>query len=662
MKFISLQNITIAILSIVLFIISKNGIKDNTKSDPQLTLLTSQAILEKGTTNLYDYYISVKPEEFADGTWKYMVRKEEKKVSFLYPVGTSLLSVPIVGVARLMGYDFIKKEDDMLWQSIISSVCVSVIFILLFLLAMQYISYYPALIFSFLICLGTSLISSLGLALWNFNFEIIFLLLTFIHLSKTYNQPQNINGYKLGLLIFLSWLCRPSALVIFGIITFWLFIVNKKEFKKYMLLIFILFIPFYLYSSIYYRLVVPPYYHPLFWMHKVSNETFLSKLSAVLFSPARGFFVFTPIFILSFIGLFYKEARKNALYVISFFWFALHTVMLARQSNWWGGWSFGPRLFTDALIPVFIMLIITYSILKEKLKSTIFLSVFVFLAIPCIYIHTIKGAYDVNTRIWNDSPLIDENISYYKWNADYLQFFATPELNAKKKEEYEILKQLDKGLFKLNKGSNILLNCNYNVNTEELVTKINNIKPFNEFKLYYDYNDILINQIDTFYITRNLLEAYSKDTNHVVVNTTIKGLSNYIEKNKQHHIFISTKKASFNNMMSETKDYFRTLNSKIIYVEKQQGFVLHLFNGNNLKELFTPKVLPLIEYEINNHTIKVISDGSEVVTAMIDGKDYCTNEIGFNVLCVNTKGEVIDATCFTLNDEEIQSYYKVYKK
>lgn len=645
----------------VLFIISKNGLSDYTKSDAQLTLLTSQALLEKGTTNLYDYYISVKPEEFADGTWKYMVRKEEKKVSFLYPIGNSILCVPIVGIARLMGYDFIKKDDDTLWQSLISSACVSIIFILLFILASQYVSFYPALIFSFLSCLGSSFISSLGLALWNFNFEVIFLILTFLHVSKNHQQPLQLKGYKLGLLVYLAWLCRPSALVIFAILALWLFLVNKKEFKKYMFIIFILFIPFYIYSSFYYRLIVPPYYHPLLWMSKPSNEVFISKLAAVLFSPARGFIVYTPIFILSFIGLCHKEIRKNKLYIISFFWFVLHTIMLSRQVNWWGGWSFGPRLYTDALLAVFTMLIITYTNTKEKYK-TLFLAAFILLAIPSVYIHAIKGAYDDNTRVWNDSPAIDENISFYKWNTDYWQFLATPEINMKKKEEYEIIKQLKNGLFKLKKGSDVLLKCNYNINTNELVTKVNKSKPFKDLKLYHDMNDILINNIDTFFITKDLVVDFYNDTNYVVVSHRSIGLGDYIIKNKQHHIFISTKRVNFTNMLPKTKHFFKAINSKLIYVEEKQGFVMHIFNSKNVVELFTPKVLPLIDYKVNNHKIRVISDGSELLTTMVDAEEYGTNDFGFNVLCINTNGEIVDVTCFSSNDEEKEYYYKVYKK
>ncbi len=660
MKRLYFRYCIISVLSLLLFIISKNGLKHNTKSDPQLTLLTSQAILEKGTTNLYDYYTSIKPEEFADGTWKYSVRAEQKKVFYFYPIGTSLLSIPIVAVAKLAGYNFSKKEDDTLWQSLIASLCVSVIFILLIVLAQLHVSFTKAVVFSFLTCIGSSIISSLGLALWSFNFELILLLLSFIHISKTYSQPQAINGYKLGVLMFFSWLCRPSALVIFGIIGLWLFVVNKKELLKYSIIAIVLFIPFAIYSEINYHIIVPPYYHPLFWSYMISNESFLSKLAAVLVSPARGFFVFTPVFILPFVGLFIKDVRKNSLFLIAFFWFILHCIMLARQANWWGGWSFGPRLFTDALIPVFIMLVITYTKLKER-KAVIYFTLFVVLSLPGIAIHTIKGAYDINTKDWNDCPAIDENISYYKWNTDYLQFLATAQSNAKKKEEYEITRQLKKGVFRLKNEPHVLFDSNTD-NTEELTDKINTSEPFTHLFLHHTLQSIIDIKIDSFFVTKNLLEKFSTDTNYVVIKTQRKSLAAYLKQHLTHHVFIAIKHATFNNLLAESKDYFKTLNSKSIDITEKQGCVIHLFNGKIINELMMPKVNALLEYKINNHTIKVSSDGKALASVLVDDYEYSINDDGFNILCVNSNGELVDITCFNTADEENEYHYKVYKK
>jgi hypothetical protein len=660
MKPIYFKYSVISLLSLLLFVISKNGLKNNTKSDPQLTLLTSQSILENGTTNLYNYYSQVKPEEFADGTWKYMLRNEQKKVFYFYPIGTSLLSIPVVAVAKLAGYDFTKKEDDTLWQSLISSVCVCVIFILLMLLAQHYVSFKVAIVFSFLTCLGSSIISSVGLALWSFNYELILLLISFIHISKTYSQPQTIKGYKLGVLLFFSWLCRPSALVIIGIIALWLFLVNKKELLKYIAVVIILFIPFAIYSKINYHIIVPPYYHPLFWAYMISNETFLSKLAAVLVSPARGFFIFTPVFILPFLGLFIKEARKNTLFVMALFWFILHCVMLARQANWWGGWSFGPRLFTDALIPVFIMLVITYTKIKEN-KSPIYFALFVILSVPGVAIHAIKGAYNNNTHTWNDCPAIDENISYYKWNTDYLQFFATPQSNAKKKEEYEIIKQLKKGVFKLKNGSHVLIDGNTD-NTGELSEKLNKTEPYAHLVLHHTLQSILDNKVDTFFITKNLLEKFSNDTNYVVIKKQRKGISTYMKEHAARHIFIAIKHSVFNNLLDDSKAYFKSMHSKAIDITEKQGCVIHVFNGKIVNEFMTPKVAALINYTINTTNIKVSVDGNALASAIVDDNEYSINDDGFNILCISSEGELVDITCFNANDEENEYHYKVYKK
>ena len=158
---------------IVLFWNSKNSFRNYTTSDPQLTLLTSQSILENGSTNLYSYFIKQTPSDFADGNWKYSYWEKEKKVYYFYPIGTSLVCLPIVGIARLLGYEFTNKSDDALWQSNIASLCVVTIFILLFLLASKFVSFIYALLFSFLICAGSTVSSTIGMALWSFNFEII---------------------------------------------------------------------------------------------------------------------------------------------------------------------------------------------------------------------------------------------------------------------------------------------------------------------------------------------------------------------------------------------------------------------------------------------------------------------------------------------------------
>jgi hypothetical protein len=406
----------------------------------------------------------------------------------------------------------LNKLDDSLWQSIIAALCVVIIFILLVILASSYLNFYLALIFSFLFCLGSSVMSTVGLALWSFDFEMIFLLLAVNHLSKNFNNPENISGFKLGTYLFIAWLCRPSAIIFTGLIICWLLFKNRKALKFMGITMVCFLIPFVLYSYIYFHQFVLSYYNPFFWSSKsVVSQPFYEKIVAVLFSPARGLLLFTPFLIFSFVGFFYKSLRSNALYLIAFLWFLIHLVMVARQWCWWGGWCFGPRLMTDALIPLFLMILMVFKEIKQLKLLKLLLSFFILISLIGIYIHTIKGAHDVTTYKWNDGPAIDENIDFYSWNFDYPQFSSESTMNAKKLEEHLIVKDLEKSIYKLKKGDYLLLPNNHPYSTE-LAKKVSENYRSSEIHLIFNPDEIPAQQVDSFYITPRLFHHYYADT------------------------------------------------------------------------------------------------------------------------------------------------------
>lgn len=78
---------------------------------------------------------------------------------------------------------------------------------------------------------------------------------------------------------------------------------------------------------------------------------------AVLFSPAKGLFVFTPLAILAFAGLV-RALRGGERWLAGMLGLAAltHFAVVGRWSEWHGGESFGPRLLTDALPLLFFFL------------------------------------------------------------------------------------------------------------------------------------------------------------------------------------------------------------------------------------------------------------------------------------------------------------------
>ncbi len=87
------------------------------------------------------------------------------------------------------------------------------------------------------------------------------------------------------------------------------------------------------------------------------NSFKLVQMFYVLFSNRHGLFVWTPVFLLGFIGLLlqYKNQKKQRLFVVSLLVSAiLQLVVTASWHNWWSGFAFGNRYMLSTAV-VFII-------------------------------------------------------------------------------------------------------------------------------------------------------------------------------------------------------------------------------------------------------------------------------------------------------------------
>ncbi|MDP2926338.1 MAG: glycosyltransferase family 39 protein [Nanoarchaeota archaeon] len=96
----------------------------------------------------------------------------------------------------------------------------------------------------------------------------------------------------------------------------------------------------------------------------------INRTIRLLIDPFKGLFFYSPILLLSFLGLFlmYKEYKLETL-VISFCFFII-LLFLAGFVTWWMGLSFGPRYLTP-LIP-FLMIPLFYLFKKTDIRIILF--------------------------------------------------------------------------------------------------------------------------------------------------------------------------------------------------------------------------------------------------------------------------------------------------
>jgi len=93
----------------------------------------------------------------------------------------------------------------------------------------------------------------------------------------------------------------------------------------------------------------------------------------VFFSPSRGFFIYTPLYVFAFVGIWLviKKRRLPSDFFRSYLPVAIFTVILSGATyatgglRWWAGWCWGPRFFVDALPALTIYLMVWFRELES---------------------------------------------------------------------------------------------------------------------------------------------------------------------------------------------------------------------------------------------------------------------------------------------------------
>lgn len=152
------------------------------------------------------------------------------------------------------------------------------------------------------------------------------------------------------------------------------------------------------------------------------NGNPLEGLLGLLFSPGRGLLAYTPIPFFS-LAAFSPRARErlrpHRLVVVAASSFSLlHIAFFTVFPMWWGGYCWGPRLLTEILPPVMVLMAVGLPAIRGRAMTSAFAAV----ALYCCFVQALgvycypKGRWDQQpvsadmdpARLWNwrDNPLI----------------------------------------------------------------------------------------------------------------------------------------------------------------------------------------------------------------------------------------------------------------
>lgn len=157
---------------------------------------------------------------------------------------------------------------------------------------------------------------------------------------------------------------------------------------------------------------LPPYYAG---SRLEADGNLLEVLAANLVSPARGLFAFSPFLVLGVIAVVGRAAQRRltALEVALAACVGAHWIAISTFPHWWGGDSFGPRLFSD-MVPLLLVLSLPLlgklgepsSAARSRALATVALAALVGWS---VFVHA-QGAMFRSSYCWNDQPAeIDTN-------------------------------------------------------------------------------------------------------------------------------------------------------------------------------------------------------------------------------------------------------------
>jgi hypothetical protein len=380
-----------------------------TNSDARATLPSAQALVERGSLRLDEELQGLDPADVLGGRWQ--VHAIGGHVYGRYPIGPVLVAAPAVWLARHLGLDMLREEDDAALQAVLAAGSVALTFLLLEALAALWLSPLAALSLALLSVAGSTLLSTLGSAFWTHDTLVPSTLGALLLVARAEQAARRLRrgeALLIGLLLALACLSRPTAIVTCACLGLFLWYRQRAALGPAALVLGVCLASYVVLNQVTLGMPLPPYYQPARWP---AGADLRGTLVALLTSPSRGLLVYSPFLLAALSGLLDPACRRQPLYRLGLASTALHLLMVARQVNWWGGWCFGPRLLTDLLPGLLLALVLSVAAWPRLSWPAIVrgaaLGSFGLAAVFSVWVHVRQGLFSWGPYNWNDAPAID---------------------------------------------------------------------------------------------------------------------------------------------------------------------------------------------------------------------------------------------------------------
>ncbi len=390
-------------------------------SDSVWSIHTAMSIIKQGNTDLDEY-----TEITSKTDLEYTLETIGGHVYTTYPVGVSLVAVPFVFVldqlsARIWAFDlneYIRHTHPQGLELLIASFIVALTTVFVYKIARLFLNRRYSLWVAFVFAFCTSAWSTASRALWQHGPSMLMLAISLYLILLARDRPGLIQFASIPLVF--SYVIRPTNSISIVLLTVFVFVQYRRYFVRYLLWAMAIAVPFVLFNLSVYHFPLSTYYRSY---QEFSTSTFSQALAGNLISPSRGLFVFSPVLLFSVWGILIKIRQKRVLDYFLVGILALHWITISTWFMWWGGWSFGPRIFTD-MIPYWVYFLIPavaqIPILRGPRKTAVVSMMLCSIAVS-FFVHY-RGANATQVMAWNSQPVYVDVRPSRVWNWQDAQF------------------------------------------------------------------------------------------------------------------------------------------------------------------------------------------------------------------------------------------------
>ncbi len=202
---------------------------------------------------------------------------------------------------------------------------------------------------------GTAAWSTASRSYWQHGPSMLMLSLAALVAVRSRADPRVVRC--LGPPLAASYFMRPTNSVSVALFTLWVLLRHRRYLVAHLAGMAVVVTGFVAVNVAAYGSVLQPYYGEE--RHFRSGGELVEALAGNLVSPSRGLFVFSPVLLLAVAGVVLKQ-RSRVLDDVDVLlagcvvahWLAISVLAFPA---WWGGHSYGPRLFSDA-VPFMVVL------------------------------------------------------------------------------------------------------------------------------------------------------------------------------------------------------------------------------------------------------------------------------------------------------------------